>query len=193
MNRIILSIAFLLIVVASIGYMVMRTPVNSTENPNTQEEPRIVLASYSSEKYGISFVYPDSYVLAEMDAAGSGEREHHIITLMRRTDLPAPEGGEGPPAITIEMFQNNLDNQTTEGWIRNTSQSNFKLGEGTLASTTISGQPALSYRWSGLYEGTTIVTSKPQWVYAFTVTYLEMGAPIIQDFVQIRDSVRLTL
>ena len=90
------------------------------------------------------------------------------------------------------MYQNNLDKQTTEDWIRNTSASNFKLGEGRLATTTISGMPALSFRWSGLYEGTTIAIADEKWVYAFTVTYLEMGADIIQDFVAIRDSVRIS-
>ncbi|OHA27461.1 MAG: hypothetical protein A3C06_03390 [Candidatus Taylorbacteria bacterium RIFCSPHIGHO2_02_FULL_46_13] len=142
--------------------------------------------------YGISFSYPDSYVLSEMDAPGSGERAHHVIVLIRREDSPLPVDGEGPPAITIDVYQNNLDNQTTEGWIRNTSQSNFKLSEGRLASTTIGGLPALSYRWSGLYEGTTIALAQTNWVYVFSVTYLEMGAPIVQDFVAIRDSVKIS-
>jgi hypothetical protein len=113
--------------------------------------------------------------------------------LIRKEDLPPPQGGEGPPAITIEIFQNNLDNQTTEGWIRNSSFSNYKLSsnEGILASTTVDGEPALSYRWSGLYEGTTIAVAQQDWVYAFSVTYLEMGADIIQDFVQIMKTVKL--
>lgn len=149
------------------------------------------LLQYSSVEYGIAFSYPESYVLEERDAPGSGMRRHHVITLMRKADLPLPVNGEGPPAITIEMYQNDLDKQTTEGWIRNTSASNWKLGEGTLASTTVSGLPALSYRWSGLYEGTSIVHAGPRWVYVLSVTYLEMGADIIQDFVAIRDSVKI--
>jgi hypothetical protein len=126
-----------------------------------------------------------------MDAPGSEMRKHHVITLMRKEDLPLPERGEGPPAITIDIYQNNLDKQTTEGWIRNSRESNFKLGEGRLASTTISGFPALSYRWSGLYEGSTIVLAEPNLIYAFTVTYLEMGAPIVQDFVALREGVQI--
>ena len=148
--------------------------------------------TYTSEKYGISFTYPSTYQLSEREAPGSALREHHTITLMRTVDLPAPEGGEGPPAISIDIYQNNLDKQTTEGWIRGSSNSNFKLSpEGRLASTTIDGKPALSYRWSGLYEGTTIALAQPDWIYAFTVTYLEPGADIVQDFVTVRDSVRI--
>lgn len=160
--------------------------------PEINDQKSVDLEQYTSETYGLSFAYPSSYVLSEMDAEGSGMRLHHIITLMRKADLPLPVNGEGPPSITIEVYQNNLDEQTTEEWIKNTSASNFKLGEGRLASTTISGLPALSYRWSGLYEGTTIALAQEHWVYALTVTYLEMGAPIIQDFVVIRDSVRIS-
>jgi hypothetical protein len=155
------------------------------QSPPQRESPR----EYSSDAYGISFYYPQSYVLTEHDAPGSGMRTNHTITLTRIADLPLPKDGEGPPTITIDIYQNNLDTMTTESWIRNTSASNFKLGDGRLATTTISGLPALSYRWSGLYEGTTIALAQPQWVYVFTVTYLEMGAAIIQDFVAIRDSV----
>ncbi len=149
------------------------------------------ILKYSSDEYGILFYYPKDYVLTEIDAPGSGMRKHHIITLIQKKDLPPPVGGEGPVSINIDIYQNNLDKQTTEDWIRNTSESNFKLGEGRLSSTTIGSFPALSYRWSGLYEGTTIVTAQPNWVYVFSVTYLEMGEQIIQDFVTIKDSVKI--
>lgn len=164
----------------------------ATSMPNTPTPSQPQQQTYSNAKYGISFSYPESYELLEIDSPGSALREHHIITLMRKADLPPPQGGEGPPAIAIEMYQNNLDHQTTEGWIRGTSNSNFKLGDMTLASTTISGMPALSYRWSGLYEGTSIAMAQDAWVYVFSVTYLEPGADIVQDFVQIRESVRIT-
>ncbi|MBI4121214.1 MAG: hypothetical protein HY457_03090 [Parcubacteria group bacterium] len=146
---------------------------------------------YTNATYGISFSYPGAYVLSELDAPGSAMRKHHVITLIHKDNLPLPVNGEGPPAITIELYQNDLDKQTTEGWIRNTSASNFKLGEGRLSSTTVSGLPALSFRWSGLYLGTTIALAQPKWVYVLSVTYLEIGAPIVQDFVSVRDSVRI--
>jgi hypothetical protein len=146
---------------------------------------------YSNSEYGLSFTYPSNYLLEESDSLGSGMRKHHIINLINKKDLPAPEGGEGAPSIIIGIYQNNLDKQTTEQWIRNSSDSNFKLGEGRLSTTTISGLPALSYRWSGLYEGTTIAVAEPNWVYSFTVDYLEMGDQIVQDFVSVRDSIKI--
>lgn len=181
-----LLVVLVLVLVGAGLYVVLRQ-----ETPQPGEGPRADSLRYESSQYGISFTYPSGYTLDERSVPGSGERLHHVITLTRTEDLPLPENGEGPPAITIDIYQNDLDKLSTEQWIRNTSASNFKLGDGTLASTTISGWPALSYRWSGLYEGTTIVQARTAWVYAFSVTYLEMGADIIQDFVAIRDSVRI--
>jgi hypothetical protein len=179
-------------IIVIVSLLVLGNGLYAYLNNTADSGVRDGLQEYSNATYGISFTYPATYILNETEAAGSAERTHHVITLMRKEDLPLPEAGEGPPSITIEVYQNNLDKQTTEDWIRNTSASNFKLGEGVLASTTISGLPALSYRWSGLYEGTTIVLARSSRVYVFSVTYLEMGAPIIQDFVAIRDSVRIS-
>lgn len=149
--------------------------------------------TYTSEKYGISFSYPDDYVLSEQTMPGGGEREHHSITIIHKNNLPVPTDGEGPPAITIDIYQNNLDKLSTESWIRNTPASNFKLSsEQRLSSLTIAGKPALSYRWSGLYEGTTIVLADDMWIYALSVTYLSPGDDIIQDFVSLRESIRMS-
>ncbi len=195
MNTRLAITAVLVLVIAGFAVYTLTKPTEepqanavATTTPTTTNQNII----YTSAKYGISFAYPSSYELSERDNEGSALREHYTIILMRKEDLPAPEGGEGPPAITIDMHQNNLDSQTTENWIRNSSLSNFKLGEGMLSSTTISGLPALSFRWSGLYEGTTIALSQPNWIYAFSVTYMEPGADIVQDFVAVRDSIRIS-
>lgn len=143
--------------------------------------PAEAMRSYASQEYGIEFRYPSSYQISERDLPGSGQRHHHVVTLMRAEDLPPPEGGEGPPAITIEMIQNDLDGMTTEEWIRNSSLSNFKQS-GELSSSTIAGQQALSYTWDGLYRGDTTAIALPAYIYAFTVTYLTPEDGIRRDF-----------
>lgn len=150
------------------------------------------LLLYSSDIYGISFSYPSNYVLGEQDIATSDLQKYHEISLIDKNDLPVPINGEGPPAITIDLYKNDINEYTAEGWANNSKQSNLKLGEGRIATTSISGFPAISFRWSGLYEGTTIVLSKTSFIYTFNVTYLEIGAPIIQDFVKIKDSIRIS-
>lgn len=167
-----------------------RASGGGTETPTLSETQAANEKTYANADYGLSFKYPLRYRLVEFDAPGSEQRAHHVIALTYEDNLPIPENAEGPPMITIDLFQNDLDSQTAEDWIRNTSASNFKLGEMRLSTTTVGGEEALSYRWSGLYEGTSIVVAKPAWIYMFSVTYLEPGADIVQDFVKVRDSVR---
>lgn len=194
MSKTVIRVALAVALAAGL-YFVFTSYIDTTTQEGTAETPdtgSVAMPTYTSEKYGVSFSYPSSYTLSERDAEGSAMREHHTITLIATADLPLPVAGEGPPAITIDIYQNDLDALTTENWIRNSAESNFKLSpEGRLASTTIDAKPALSYRWSGLYEGTTIALAQPRWIYAFSVTYLEPGAPIVQDFVSFKETVRI--
>jgi hypothetical protein len=95
-------------------------------------------------------------VLAESEA-GNAERAHHSISITKATNVPAPTAGEGPVSVTIDIYQNDLDRLSLIAWITNTSESNFKLGPGVMASTTVAGVEAASYTWSGLYEGESTV------------------------------------
>lgn len=195
-SRLVITALIVLLIAGFAVYTLTRPSVQEPTNQNSTttvatSTPATNTKTYSSAEYDISFTYPSSYVLSEQDAPGSAQRAHHTITLIRAEDLPAPEGGEGPPAITIDIFQNTLDSQSAREWITNTSNSNYKLGDGTISSTTIGSRDALSYRWSGLYEGTSVVTATDDWVYMFSVTYMEMGAPIVQDFVAIRNSAQI--
>lgn len=158
----------------------VQTPPTAT---STATSTSSALKAYTSAEYGVEFRYPSSYELTERDTPGNAQRRHHVVTLIRAQDLPPPQGGEGPPTITVEMFQNDLDDQTTEQWIRNSSSSNFKLSlDNRLSTTSIAGQSALSYTWDGLYRGDTIAIARPAYVYAFSVTYREPTDPIRSDF-----------
>lgn len=177
------------IVIIAIGFISwffyagrQKTPVQDAET----------LLEYSNDVYGISFSYPSDYILSERDTVASDSQNYHQIGLINKKDIPLPVSGEGPTAIILDIYKNNVNKYSAESWARNAKESNLKLGEGRISTTTISGLAALSFRWSGLYEGTTIVLAKPDFVYTFNVTYLEMGGQIIQDFVKIRDSVRIT-
>lgn len=150
-----------------------------------------MLKQYSSAQYNLSFFYPYRYILDEKDVPQS-VLEQHAIVLVDKKDLPQPKDAEGPPSITIDIYQNSQHHQTAEEWIRNSKFSNFDLGDKIIRRTTMNGLPALSYRWSGLYEGTTIVVAQTNLIYVFSVTYFEIGAPIVQDFVSVTESAHIS-
>lgn len=159
-------------------------------------EAQVEMSKYESAKYKLSFEYPKSFFIVERET-GNGERESHAVVIVPDTqenrDLMSGkiQGTEGPPTITVQMFQNNLDNYTTESWIRGTNDSNFKLSpDGKLTPAGFEGQDALQYRWSGLYEGMTVAAARPDWVYAFSVSYNAPTDQLIKDFAQILTTVK---
>lgn len=183
--KLVVSVLVLLALAVGVYYIADRyTPEEIPETPTTQNE----LETYDSDMLGFSFSYPSKYFLVERDLS-TGERERHSITLIE--DTPANralvagevEGAEGPTAITVDIFQNDLDNYTAESFAESTNDSNFKLSpDGVLTDTELSGEPAVGYRWSGLYEGQSVVVARPNWVYMFSVTYLTPQDDIIPDF-----------
>ncbi len=160
----------------------VREPINVTEESQT-------LKTYNIKELGLSFNYPDTYNLIEEDA-GSNQRKNTRLTLMDKGFTP-PIGGEGPKTINIDIYQNNIDKQTPENWIKNNSNSNYKLGDGVIKQTTIDGKPALEYSWSGLYNGVTIVFEHNENIVAVSGTYLEVGDRIVKDYKNLLASIKL--
>jgi hypothetical protein len=149
-------------------------------------------STYLSSIYGISFSYPETYALQEREV-GNGERYHYVITLIDKDALAnVPVDGEGPPAISIDIYQNNLDKQKAEEWIRGSGFSNFKLSpDGAIRTTTAAGVPAYSYTWDGLYRGESVVFAHKGNIIMASVSYLSAEDAIRSDFSNILASLAL--
>lgn len=125
---------------------------------------------YANERYGISFSYPEEYIIDEGER-GDAEGDHYAIVLNRKIDLPPPQNGEGPTGISIDIYRN-ADHPTLLSWLTAANASNFQLSDGAYASTSVGGISAAHYRWSGLYEGETTAFLHKEYVFAVSVTYL---------------------
>jgi len=152
--------------------------------------------SYTNTTYGFSFSYPEGYLLDEKEV-GNAERSHYNISLFEDTqfvrDLLAGKviGTEAPPSISIDVYQN-LEGMTAEAWVRGNANSNFKLSlDGTLASTTVDGVPAVSYSWDGLYRGDSIVAAHKNSIIMLSVGYHSPEDKIRDDFSTVIDSLDL--
>lgn len=141
---------------------------------------------YANGTYGVVFEYPDTYVLTEKEI----DRDHYSIVLVRKEDALPRENAEGPTALTIDFYKNDSDTYTLNTW-RDADVSNFRLGSGMYASTTIAGTDAISYRWSGLYEGETTAFVHRDQLVAVSVTYLESSDPIRADYYVLLNSLTL--
>lgn len=145
---------------------------------------------YVNDTYGIAFHYPSGYVLEEGEKGDRAER-HYAIVLTRQEDASPRENGEGPPTISIDIYQDHPDHQTLSEWLKDNNTSNFKLSDGTYVFTEINGTEAASYRWSGLYEGETTALLHKGNVVAFTVTYLTPEDAHLNVYRELQSSVEL--
>ncbi|MBI4079753.1 hypothetical protein HY414_00805 [Candidatus Kaiserbacteria bacterium] len=176
----ILALAVLLVgAYLLLGYLAP-TPTEDNGHVETVDE---TTARYAAPLYGISFEYPRTYLLREKEV-GDAERRHYSIVLADAEALRnLPQNGEGPPAITIDVFQNNLDQLSIEEWVRGMSFSNYKLSpDGLIASTSVAGVPALSYTWDGLYRGLSSVFAHKDNILMFSVSFFSLDDQILTDF-----------
>ncbi|MFA7309550.1 MAG: hypothetical protein WC050_01460 [Candidatus Paceibacterota bacterium] len=184
------ALVVIIIAIIAAGLSVLRAPrtVSGTIDP--------LVKTYASQDYGIIFLYPKTYFVVERDATSSAGVTH-IVTLFEDTPTARAivngtmEGTEPPPSITVHIYPN-TKGVSTASWARTARESNFDLGDKTFINTTLGGEPALLYRWSGLYEGITIARARPKRIYAVSVMYLSKEDPIMTAFGVVASSTTFT-
>lgn len=191
MKSLLAALALLVVILIGISLIPQPDLPELPQQPIGQEEPALV--PYASPSFGIAFSYPEGYFTTVTDH--EGERRQSTITVFEDTPFTralvngeAP-GTEAPPAISVAIFQNDLDSYTAESFIRDTSYSNFKLSDGTLTPVSVGGVEGFAYRSTGLYESEHIVVARPDFVYMFTVGFHSREDRIIADFRTLIESV----
>jgi len=160
-----------------------------------RDTPSVRTLKYDSAEFGIAFDYPNTYFL-EKKNTGSPQRERTTIIITEDTEenreLREGRSGiprEGPVAITVDIFQN-VENLDAEEWVLGMSDSNFKLSNDELVSFTLADKEALSYRWSGLYEGNSVVFVHNGRIIMMSVTFFSPSDEIVRVFESILESIR---
>ncbi len=141
------------------------------------------LTPFVSGGLGIRFGYPPSYEVTEL-AGNEGESRLFGLVLLVPEVVGSTPALEGPTAITIDLFKN-AGQLSLRDWILAAPEANFQLSPtGELATTTVAGQLAHRWRWSGLYEGESVAWLKPgsPEVLVASVTWLEPADQIKSDF-----------
>lgn len=194
MTYIVVGVPILLLVAlglfAAVSFL-KQPSLQSGVNPPQSSASSTVVEHYDNAAYGIAFDYPTGYVL-DAKERGDGHRGHYGIVLIREEDSAPRVDSEGPTAISIDLYQNDLDGQTLVGWLKGSSFSNFKLSDGTYASTTVGGKEAVTYHWSGLYEGETTAFLHGKSVVAVSVTFITPEDVNIDTYKKLLASLKLS-
>lgn len=176
------------IVALAAGYYLFSNYLVSRLDGRGEVPAQSELQLYSSEE-GLSFKYPVSYELSSR-TEGSAERQWDVLVLLPKGYVP-PQGGEGPPAITIGIFDN-PEHLSLDAWIKGDARSNWKLAPDNahLAQTTVGGEEALSYQHGGLYMQDAVAVMHNGKVYLFEGGWMNSDDQIRRDFANMLDTVQ---
>lgn len=180
-----------LAVVGAGAYVLFAQKALSPTVPAKQGEDRMEAKTYMSMKYGFSFEYPGDYVLTEREVSDD-HPGHYQIMLVAESDPIAPEGGEGPISVSIDLYQNDTDRQSVMGWITGTSIANYKLGDERIEESKVAGAAAYTNTWSGLYEGKTTTFARGDDIIAISVTWMSPQDKTIAAYEQVLESFRFS-
>lgn len=182
----ILSIGLMLVVL--FGLIYFSRPQTTNKNP-------YIGKTFISRAYGISFSYPDDYFLEEKET-GTPQRSRHSIVITkntkgsRTTSKDKPENRGEQTSIAIDIYKN-FENQNAETWVKGNSNSNYKLGSSEIQTITVSNIDALSYRWSGIYDGNSVVLRHRGNIVMMSVTFIEPSDEIVRVFESIIETLSL--
>ena len=196
MNKQVIRGIIILAVIGLIAAYFMQAP--ESQLPITDNLPGIGEqapegSTYTSPTYGLTFTYPTGYYLKERES--SNDRPQLSLVLVEDTqenrdviEGRSTEPREGPTAITVEVYPN-TDRLPAEDWVR--ADTNWTVRTSDAAPIGRGSITGVTYSWSGLYEGKSVVVTKGMRAYVFSVTWMTPEDPIIATFDQLLNTVVL--
>lgn len=187
--KIILGVLVVGAVAWGVAFVTARYLASRLDGTGTTNSPQTNLLQYSSED-GVSFMYPDTYELSSR-TEGTAERQWDILLLLPAGYVP-PQGGEGPPAISLGVYPN-PEGLGLEQWVRGDNRSNFKLSsDQKLTPTTVGGLPAVAYAHSGLYEADAVAVAVGSKIFLFEAGWQTPSDATRADFQPLLKTVQFT-
>lgn len=178
-KNILIGLGVLLVVIGGTYLAFFRDKSGEDINPADFREN-----TYISSEYGFSFTKPEGYNIVE--ATSPSDRRHSIV-MSRMQDSNIPENGEGPTAISVDIFPNPQASNASS-WVRANTISNFNLSTTPLKETSVSGIPAISYSWDGLYQGRSVAFMHKGNLILISGTYNVVEDEIYQAFDKVIES-----
>lgn len=145
------------------------------------------LLTYTNEEGGFSFSYrsgSDGYVVVPIEEDGTPQHKGGAVLYRRgeweelqKSDIPR----EGPPAITVEVFEN-TDSLLPRDWVMSNSRSNYQLSGGGVEYAVYGGVEGARYMYDGLYRAEAIVFAQGDNIIMMAAAFLEEDDGRSDDF-----------
>lgn len=139
----------------------------------------VTMRQYSSED-GVTFKYPDTYSLSSKHHSMAGASWDSVEFVNK--NVTVPQNSDGPESISLQVFDDSAG-LPLDKYIKNDVRTNFQLSSShSLSSSTIGGEPALIYQYTGLYENDVVAVLHNKKVFLFSVSWSQTVEPIRHDF-----------
>lgn len=187
----IISIIVLLVVIA-VGFYLF----GQDDSVVVPEDGEVVVNEQvvKDTETGIQFEYPVGYHLDEVrptEDFGDNFIKAYILMLesdrqrLQEEEVPT----EGPPTISISIFEN-VNNQQAGMWVEdNPDLSNITLARTETSDTIVGGANAVQYRADGLYASNVAVIAHGGYIFIVAGGYIDEQSPTYQDFNDILESI----
>lgn len=160
--------------------------------PADTQNSKASMVPYENADYALNFQYPSNLYLHERSDAGTPERPQLALFLVADTqenrDLlngVTTEPREGPTGITVDVYQN-PENLSAADWAQ--KDTNWTVANSSAEPVTVNGREGITYNWSGLYEGKTVVVTNNGKAYVFSVTWMSPEDQILKDYDMVLNS-----
>ncbi len=162
------------------------------EIPLDAEEVADGPITHYEEEFGLGFTYlssEDGYVLIEPPAGSQDHTELVKAFVLMKTveyeELQGAEGREGPPAITVTVFE--PAERHLPFWLeKNVAYTGYTSDR---ISVVVGGITGLSYETDGLYRGTTVAVLHGDFLYLFSASYHEVDDGRLNAFAEFLETV----
>lgn len=162
----------LVVIVGGFFLLNRQAPVPKVQIPVQEEN----LSTYSDEEFGLSFSYPTELYFFKRTDAGTPERPQLSIFLVEDTEENravlegrSTEPREGPIGITVDVYQN-PEKLSAREWLQN--DTTWTVANSTAEPITVAGREGVTFTWSGLYEGRTVVITEGDKAYVLSTTWM---------------------
>ena len=188
-----IAVVVALVVVAGAAFFLMgsREPLGEMV-PVVPGSEKASMVRYSNADLSLSFQYPSNLFLYERNDVGTEAAPQTAIVLVDDTEDNravlegrSTEPREGPTAISITALRNTQKLNAAD-WVKN--DTNWTVANSAATPVTVNGHEGVTYTWSGLYEGRSVVVTTDTHVYVFSVTWMTPEDQIIRDFDMVLNS-----
>lgn len=164
--------------------------------PRVEPETMDTRQTYRNYEFDYMFQYEggaDGLVLTEQGEASPDDDASYLggVMLMESREAATLDdrlGGEGPPTISVRVYENaTLD--SASAWVQSHPiESNIELRRGETKEFTLGEVDAIRYMVDGLYLIDTVVVTEGQYTYVVSGAYQEENSLIREAFLELLQS-----